>query len=105
MSSASSATALPVGVIGCGRMGQLHARVYSQMPKVRVVGLYDADRDIALAARDKFGGEVFDSVEALADRVEAVTIAVPTQVHAAVAEPLLRRKVAWFVEKPPATNG
>src|SRR5213592_2102222 len=104
MSSASAQTPLPVGVIGCGRMGQLHARVYSQMPQVRLVGLYDADRDIALAARDKFGGEVFDSVEALADRVEAVTIAVPTQFHAAVAEPLLRRKVACLIEKPLAKD-
>ena len=104
MSSAPSATALPVGVIGCGRMGQLHARVYSQMPQVRLVGLYDADRDIALAARDKFGGEVFDSVEALADRVEAVTIAVPTQFHAAVAEPLLRRRIACLIEKPLAKD-
>src|SRR5262245_58274672 len=91
---------LPVGVIGCGRMGQLHARVYSQMPQVRLVGVYDADRDVAIATREKFGGEVFDSVEKLAERVAAVTIAVPTNFHAAVAEPLLRRGIACLIEKP-----
>jgi predicted dehydrogenase len=95
---------LAVGVIGCGRMGQLHARVYSQMPQVRLVGVYDADRDVAIATRDKFGGEVFDSVEALAERVQAVTIATPTQFHAAVAEPLLRRGIACLIEKPLAKD-
>src|SRR5687767_2538872 len=95
---------MAVGVIGCGRLGQLHARVYSQMPQVRLVGLYDADVDVANAARDKYGGEVFESVEAMAERVQAVTIAVPTQFHAFVAEPLLRRGIHCLIEKPLAKD-
>ena len=95
---------LAVGVIGCGRMGQLHARVYSQMPQVRLVGLYDADADVAAAARDRHGGDVFASVEAMAEQVQAVTIAVPTQFHAFVAEPLLRRGIHCLIEKPLAKD-
>jgi predicted dehydrogenase len=95
---------LAVGVVGCGRMGQLHARVYSQMPQVHLVGLYDADPDIAAAASEKYGGEVFTEVEALAERVQAVTIAAPTRYHAAIAEPLLRRGVACLIEKPLAKD-
>src|SRR3954467_6904030 len=90
---------LAVGVIGCGRMGQLHARVYSQMPQVRLVGVYDADADVAAAAKDKYGGEVFADLDALAGEVRAVTVAVPTQFHAAVARPLLERGVACLIEK------
>src|SRR4051795_4647119 len=85
---------LAVGVIGCGRMGKLHARVYSQMPQVRLVGVYDADPDAAAASVAEFGGEAFKDLESLADRVSAVTIAVPTNHHAAVAEPFLRRGIA-----------
>jgi predicted dehydrogenase len=85
-------------------MGQLHARVYSQMPQVRLVGVYDADPDVAAAARDKYGGEVFTDLEALAGKVRAVTIAVPTQFHAQVARPLLRRGVACLIEKPLAKD-
>src|SRR5688572_13543445 len=91
---------LPVGVIGCGRMGKLHARIYSQMPQVRMVGVYDADPDASEAAVAEFGGEVFDHIDKLADRVSAVTIAVPTNAHAAVAEPFLRRGIACLIEKP-----
>jgi predicted dehydrogenase len=47
---------------------------------------------------------VFDSIEALAERVQAVTIAVPTQFHAAVAEPLLHRGIACLIEKPLAKD-
>jgi hypothetical protein len=69
-------------------MGKLHARVYSQMPGVRLVGVYDADPDAAEAAVAEFGGEVFRDAEALAERVQAVTVAVPTNFHASVAEPV-----------------
>ena len=57
----SSTEPLPVGVIGCGRMGKLHARVYSQMAQVRLVGVYDADDEVAKATVAEFGGEVFPS--------------------------------------------
>jgi predicted dehydrogenase len=47
---------------------------------------------------------VFDTVDAMAEKVKAVTIAVPTNVHAAVARPLLQRKVACLIEKPLAKD-
>ena len=85
-------------------MGQLHARVYSQMDRVKLVGLYDADPDVAGAACEKYGGTVFETVEKLAEQVKAVTIAAPTQFHAQVAEPLLKRGVACLIEKPLAKD-
>ena len=63
-------------------MGKLHARVYSQMPQVRLVGVYDANLDAAQATVAEFGGEAFDDLDKLAQRVGAVTIAVPTNAHA-----------------------
>jgi predicted dehydrogenase len=81
-------------------MGKLHARVYSQMPQVRLVGVYDADKDAAQAAAAEYGGDAFDSAEHFAEQVSAVTIAVPTNAHAAVAEPFLRRGIACLIEKP-----
>ncbi len=85
-------------------MGQLHARVYSQMDSVRLVGVHDADPDIAAATTEKYGGEVFKHAEDLTDRVAAVTIAVPTQFHASTAEPFLRRRIACLIEKPLAKD-
>jgi predicted dehydrogenase len=97
-------TPLPVAVVGCGRMGQLHARVYSEMPQVKLIGVHDADPDIAAAAAEKFGCSVLYDPAAIAGRAAAVTIAVPTQFHGEVAIPLLERGIACLIEKPLAKD-
>lgn len=95
---------LPVAVIGCGRMGRLHARVYSEIPRVRLVGVFDANADKASAVADEFGCESFGSLDAAIERAAAVTIAVPTAHHLPVAEAFLRRRVACLIEKPLAKD-
>jgi predicted dehydrogenase len=95
---------LPVAVIGCGRMGRLHARVYSEMPNVRLVGVADADHDRAAAVAQEFGCKVLEVIGELPDEVKAVSIAVPTNSHAAVAERCLKRGIACLIEKPLAKN-
>ena len=32
------------GVVGVGSLGQWHARIYSEMEDVELVGVYDADK-------------------------------------------------------------
>src|SRR5205085_12185073 len=91
-------TQLPVGVVGCGRMGKLHARTYAQMSGVKLVGVYDAIPRAAEAVAGEFGGKDFSSIEELADEVSAVSIAAPTEHHLAVAEPFLKRGVACLIE-------
>ena len=96
--------ALTVGVIGCGRMGRLHARVYSEMPSVRLVGVIDTDRELAAATADEYGTRAFTRLEDLLVEVRAVTVAVPTQFHADIAEACLDRRVPCLVEKPLAKD-
>ena len=95
---------LPVAVVGCGRMGRLHARVYSQMPNVHLVGVYDADKDKAAATAEEYGTRSFHNLRDLLPHVAAATIAVPTQHHAELAEPFLHRGVACLIEKPLARD-
>jgi predicted dehydrogenase len=47
---------IPVAVIGCGRMGRLHARVYSQMPSVELVAVCDANAEAAAETARQYGG-------------------------------------------------
>jgi predicted dehydrogenase len=95
---------LRVGVIGCGRMGRLHARVYSQMPTVKVAGVFDIAPDVAAAVGDEFNLPVVKNVEQLLDGLDAVTIAVPTKFHLGIAEQCLRRQIACLIEKPLAKD-
>src|SRR5207253_1784387 len=95
---------ISVGVVGCGRMGRLHARTYAQMPQTKLVGVYDAIPKAAEAVAGEFGTRVVANLQELAEQVRAVSIAVPTEHHLAAAEPFLRRGVACMIEKPLARN-
>src|SRR5437868_10395398 len=85
---------IPAGVVGCGRMGKLHARTYAQMPQTKLVGVYDAIPKAAEAVAAEFGTKVIANLDELAEQVRAVSIAVPTEHHLKAAEPFLKRGIA-----------
>lgn len=96
--------AIAAAVIGCGRMGRLHARSYAQIPGTKLVGVCDNNHGVAEAVASEYGCEAFDDPYELLDRAKAVSIAVPTQAHLEVAEPFLRKGVACLIEKPLARD-
>jgi predicted dehydrogenase len=85
-------------------MGRLHARVYSEMPSVKLVGVYDASEEAAAAAADQFNCKAFARLDDLLPQVKALTIAVPTAFHADVADQVLSAGVACLIEKPLAKD-
>jgi predicted dehydrogenase len=70
------------------------------MPEVTLVGVVDADASRAAQIAEAHGTAVIPRVEDLPGRVDAVSVAVPTEVHAAVALPLLQAGIDVLVEKP-----
>ena len=92
---------LRCAVVGVGRMGQHHARIYSQMDGVDFVGVVDQSEERRNDIVEEWGGKAFATVEELIDAgVDAVTIATPTIYHLEVAEPLLERGIGCLIEKP-----
>ena len=84
-------------------MGRLHARVLSQMPRVKLVGVYDANADAAADTAEQYGTVAAD-LHTLAAQAKAVVIAVPTTHHRGVARGFLEHGVACLIEKPLADN-
>ena len=100
-----SPSPLRCGVIGVGRMGRHHARVYAQMHDAEFIGVVDNDSDRSSDIIDAWGGRAFDSVESMLEAgVDAVTIATPTVTHRALAEQLLAAGVHCLIEKPLAES-
>lgn len=93
-----------VGVAGAGAMGRNHARVLGEMEGAQLAAIFDLDMARAKAVAEEFGGEVVESLEALAENCDAVSVAVPTARHLEVGGALLRRGVHVLVEKPIASN-
>lgn len=96
--------ALKVGVVGVGSLGQWHARVYSELDATELVGVYDTDRDRATEVAERYATAAFDTLQALAESVDAASVAVPTPFHATVAETLIAARVHLLVEKPITDN-
>jgi predicted dehydrogenase len=96
---------LRVGVIGVGVMGSNHARVFTGMPGVELVGVADPDRKQSEFVARTLGCTAVADVAALLDlKVDAVTIAAPTHLHHDIALACIARGVHVMVEKPIAST-
>ncbi|EQD25569.1 MAG: Oxidoreductase protein [Leptospirillum sp. Group IV 'UBA BS'] len=92
-------------MIGVGYLGQHHARVFSELPHVRLAGLFDTDLRRAQEIGTRLKVPVFDGLEELVDRVDALSIVTPTVTHAdLVLRVLARKRIPLFLEKPIADS-
>ena len=91
---------LKVGVIGVGALGRHHARLYAQSPNAEVVGIFDVQKENAEKVGAEFGLTVFDSWQELAEKCDALSVAVPATYHSSTVIPLLEMGKHVLVEKP-----
>lgn len=92
---------LKIGLLGCGRIGQVHARSIGQIDVARVTVVADAFADTARALAEKTGAQVMDS-QALIEspEVDAVVIGTPTDTHYDLIHAAADAGKAIFCEKP-----
>jgi len=87
------------GVVGVGSMGRHHARVYSELPTVDLVGVCDSNKERAREVADQFDTRAMDRGELLS-RADGVSIAVPTRFHEAVGRAAIQAGTHVLIEKP-----
>jgi predicted dehydrogenase len=94
-----------VGVIGVGRMGTNHVRVYRTLSDACVlVGVYDVDTLRAAEVAQSYGVRGFESIDELLESVDAVSIASPSHLHVEHTVMALAAGVHALVEKPVALS-
>lgn len=89
-----------MGVIGAGRMGRNHCRVFSTLRHVELVGVTDLNYEAAKQVAQQYETTAFANLDALLTSVDAVSIVTPTPSHFALALTCLERGVDLFIEKP-----
>ena len=94
---------LQVGVIGVGHLGARHAQLYAAMSGVRLVGVCDTEARRATTVAHELGCVGHQDYHALFGSVDAVSLAVPTSLHAAIGLELLTHGIHVLIEKPIAT--
>jgi predicted dehydrogenase len=91
---------LPYGIIGVGHLGEIHARIASQMEEIDLVGVHDTDAGRCSSVAEKYGTRAFADLDQLLSRVRAVSVVVPTEHHGTVAARALEHGLDLFIEKP-----
>ena len=104
MTAAAGGGGLRVAVVGAGHFGRHHARILSAAPGVKLEAVVDVDPEAAARVAAEAGARPETDAAALHGRVDAVTVAVPTDRHRDVAVPLLERGISVLVEKPMARS-
>jgi predicted dehydrogenase len=96
--------ALRIAVVGVGYLGRHHARILSTLPGVELVAVVDTNRARAEEIAASSGTRALFDASDLIGGVDAVTVAVPTELHRDVAMPFLSTGVPVLVEKPMARS-
>lgn len=99
-----SMTKLRVGVVGVGHLGSIHAKIYQQIPDCELVAICDLDKTRLEKLATEIKVPAFTDYKEFFGKVDAVSVAVPTKFHYALAREFLNRGVHCLVEKPFTTN-
>ena len=93
---------LKIGILGCGRIGIMHADNIAAHGRCELSGVFDVDRASAERVAGKHGVSCFDSAEAVfaSNVVDAVLIASPTPTHVDLIEQGVAAGKAILCEKP-----
>jgi myo-inositol 2-dehydrogenase/D-chiro-inositol 1-dehydrogenase len=92
---------LRIGLLGCGRIGQVHARSIKGITGAKVIAVSDAFEASAQALADAAGAQVrsTEAIIASAD-IDAVVIGTPTDTHYELIHAAAKAGKAIFCEKP-----
>jgi myo-inositol 2-dehydrogenase/D-chiro-inositol 1-dehydrogenase len=92
---------ISIGLLGCGRIGQVHAASIARMDNARLIAVADAVPEAAASLAQRSGAQVRSAEDIIAaSDIDAVVIATPTSLHYDQIHALARAGKAIFCEKP-----
>ena len=91
---------IKIGVVGLGHLGNYHLQKYAKIDDCEIVAVSDTLIERVGKAADTYHCRAFTDHGDLLDKVDAVSIAVPTGEHYKVARDFLNAGIDVLVEKP-----
>jgi len=91
---------MKIGVVGVGHLGSLHAKMLSEIPEVRLTGVFDVDSEKTQRVASEFHTTPCTELEQLLREADAITVATTTRSHVDVARQALLQGKHVFIEKP-----
>jgi len=91
---------LRIAVIGVGHLGEYHVQKYKVIPDVELVGVVDVDTNRVSEIANRYSTKAYTDHRDILDKVDAVSLAVTTEMHFEVAKDILAQRVHMLIEKP-----
>ncbi len=91
---------IKVGVVGVGYFGQFHAEKYAKIEETELVGVVDTDASRAREVAKRNRTQPFEHHTDLFNKVQAVSVAVPTPFHHPVTKDFFLHGIDVLLEKP-----
>ncbi|HDH97285.1 MAG TPA: Gfo/Idh/MocA family oxidoreductase [Proteobacteria bacterium] len=88
------------GVVGVGHMGGYHVIAYTELLEADLVGIADPRIDRARTIAETYNTKAYEDYRDLFDKVDAVSVCVPTELHYRVTKDFLEAGISVLVEKP-----
>lgn len=89
-----------VAVVGVGKFGRHHARVFRELADAELVGVYDTDPQRCTEIATEFGCRPFTQLEELFGKIDAASVAAPTILHSDIGQRLMAAGIDILIEKP-----
>jgi len=91
---------LKLGVVGLGKMGQLHLNKALLENEIEISGIYDLDLDQCQKVAAQFRVKTFEDLDQLFFESDAIVVAASTKAHFEIAVKAIGHGLALFIEKP-----
>jgi predicted dehydrogenase len=95
-------TKLKIGLIGCGSMGSIHARVIANSSSADLFWVHDPNQSVAASVANKHSSTAIEEIQI--GKVDAVVIATPTESHYQLAKQVISEGKPLLLEKPLTDN-
>ena len=92
--------ALRAAVIGVGYLGRHHARIYSSLEGVELIGVVDASQEARDSIAKEYGTESYADYRDVLERADIISIVTPTVTHFQIAMDCIRAGKDILLEKP-----
>ena len=80
-----------IGVVGAGKLGTYHIQKLLTQPETHFVGIYDSNTELMRNHKEEYNINMFDSLDSLINKCEAIIVSTPTSKHYDVSKYALER--------------
>jgi predicted dehydrogenase len=95
---------LKVAVAGVGHLGKIHAKLWKEVERAELVGVFDVDRDEARRVAALHDVRAFETIDELLSAGDALSIVTPTFAHHETAMRAIDAGKHVLIEKPITTT-